>query len=280
MTNDSRTWLITGISRGLGREIARAALDRGDLVIGTSRSGEADLGDTSGRLHVLPLDQADPQQPADVVARALDLSGGRLDVLVNNAGYGLMGSVEAAHDDEISHVFAANLFGPLRIIRAALPTLRGQRSGHVVNVSSIAAIAPQRGSGVYASAKAGLNAVSEALAQELAPFGVHVTVVEPGAFRTDFLSPTSIRSTGTVLGEYAESANAGVDRMMRTAGTQPGDPAVAGRVIAGLVDLDSPPLHLLLGSDAWERTRAVLDRWQRDLSAWEETTRSTDFLTV
>ena len=277
MSDDKKFWLVTGVSRGLGQEIARAALSRGDTVVGTSRSGEADLDHGAGELHTLALDLADPEAPARVVAQALELTGGRLDVLVNNAGYGLMGAIEATDEQELADVFAANLFGPIRLIQAALPTFRGGRGGTIINVSSIAALAPLQGSGLYASAKAALGAASESLAQELAPFGVRVTVVEPGAFRTDFLASRSVRMTRRVLDDYERSANAGVASVMTMAGEQTGDPAQAARAIVGLVDAGDPPMHLVLGSDALRRTRAVVRRWHEELDGWEDTSRGTDF---
>ena len=276
MATDKRVWLITGASRGLGRELARAVLARGDIVVGTSRDGKLDLDLGAGELHGLPLDLTKPGQESAVIERARAIHG-RLDVLVNNAGAGLLGAVEEADDAEADRVFALNFFGPLRLIRAALPFLREAGSGHVVNVSSIAGVAPMAGSGLYAAAKFALSGMSESLAQEVAPLGIRVTVVEPGAFRTDFLSGQSIAHSARTIDAYAPTSGAVVDYLAQMDGHQAGDPARAAAAILDLVDAPEPPLHLLLGSDALKRARAQLDKLAALYDRWEPTTRSTDF---
>ena len=178
-----KIWFITGISRGLGFSLARAVLATGSLVIGTTRDGQAPTGLTSDNLTVLPLELTARQQIRRVVADAHGRYG-RLDVIVNNAGYGLLGPVEATTPEQTEHVFAVNFFGPLEVIKSSLPFLRRQRSGHIVNISSIAGIAPTPGAGLYAATKFALEGLSQSLAQEVAPFGIWVTVVEPGSFRT------------------------------------------------------------------------------------------------
>ncbi|MGQ9367855.1 oxidoreductase [Azospirillum sp. ST 5-10] len=269
-----KVWLITGISRGLGLALAQAVLARGDAVVGTTRDGAAPPQLAPERLTVLPLDVADPAQVERAAAQAQAVHG-RIDVLVNNAGYGLLGPVEAATATEVERLFAVNVFGPLNLMRAVLPHMRARRSGHIVNVSSIAAIAPAPGSGVYAATKGALWALSQSLAQEAAPLGIWVTVVSPGAFRTDFLSEHSLRHTATRIDAYAESARV-VGGLMERAGRQPGDPAKAAQAIVQAVQADEPPFDLLLGSDALARARVRLDRLDDDLGRWESVGRATD----
>ncbi|AOF92560.1 oxidoreductase [Sinorhizobium sp. RAC02] len=271
-----RVWFITGISRGLGYALAQAAHERGDLVIGTTRSGAAPEWLEAQGLHVLPLDMGDAASIDQALASAFALHG-RIDVLVNNAGYGLLGSVEAADDREVRDIFAVNLFAPLAIIRRALPRMRGQGRGHIVNVASIAGIAPAPGSGIYAGTKAALSAISYALAQELAPFGLWVTVVEPGSLRTDFLSDRSVLRSGATIDDYAATSGRAVDGLLSKDGRQAGDPQRAAQAILAAVDAEEPPLDLLLGSDALQRARTRLDRFDDDVRQWEDVSRSADF---
>jgi NAD(P)-dependent dehydrogenase (short-subunit alcohol dehydrogenase family) len=272
-----KTWLITGVSRGLGHALADAALARGDTVIGTVRAGAPDLTAPTDKLTLLQLDLTDAHAVAPAVERAFAAAGGAIDVVVNNAGYGLLGAVETATDEEVARLFAVDVFAPFRIIRAALPHLRARRSGHFVNITSIAGRAPGPASGLYAAAKFALEGLSASLAQEVAPAGIKVTAVAPGAFRTDFLAPTSIRKSVTESADYSDSvgkASAAFDAM---AGKQLGDPARAADAILKLVDDADPPLNLLLGSDALRRARARLDAIIEEIDRWEEVTRSTDF---
>ena len=272
-----KTWLITGISRGLGQALAQAALTRGDTVIGTVREGSPALDPSRGTLHVLPLELGDPAAVADVAAQAFALAGSPIDVIVNNAGFGLLGAIEEASDAEIECLFAVNVFGPFRLIRAALPRLRAQGSGHIVNITSIAGRAPMASSGAYAAAKSAVEGLSQSLAQEVAPFGIKVTAVAPGGFRTDFLSPHSIRKSGDVSRAYAETVGKAVAHLDAIAGRQIGDPARGAEAILAAVDSEHPPLHLLLGSDALRRTREKLDAVIEEMDRWEDVTRSTDF---
>ena len=270
-----KTWFITGISRGLGLALAQAALARGDTVIGTVRGDAPGLEQGPGALHVLQLDMADPAAIAPAVERAFALTG-RIDVIVNNAGYGLLGPIEQASDAEVARLFDVDLFGPFRLIRAALPHLRAQGAGHIVNITSIAGRAPGTGSALYAAAKYALEGLSAALAHEIAPFGIHVTAVAPGAFRTDFLSDHSIRKIGADTA-YAETVGRSLAALGATAGKQLGDPRLAAAAILGLADAPNPPLHLLLGSDALRRAREKLDAVIEEIDRWEPVTRSTDF---
>lgn len=276
MSIGPKIWLITGISRGFGRELAEALLARGDTVIGTTRNGSADVPRGKGRLDVLMLDVMDPQAVKATVARAFELHG-RIDVIVNNAGYGLLSSVEEATDEEIERVFAVNFHGTRRVIQAALPRLRAQRSGHIVNITSMAGVAPNPGSGYYAAAKMAVEGISQSLAKEVAPLGIRVTLVEPSAFRTDFLSEHSIRRSATKLKDYATTAGAAQDRLAAMAGKQAGDPARAAAAIIQAVDSPKPPLHLVLGSDAYHRTRQMLDAFSAELDAWKAVSIGADY---
>ena len=276
MTIEQKVWLITGISRGFGQSLANALLARGDTVIGTTRTGSADISQGKGRLDVLALDVTDAQAVRKTVTAAFKLHG-RIDVIINNAGYGLLSSVEEASDDEIEHVFAVNFHGTRRVIQAALPHLRAQRSGHIVNITSMAAVAPNPGSGYYAAAKMAVEGLSQALAREVAPLGIRVTLVEPSAFRTDFLSEHSIRRSAGALQDYAGTAGAARERLAAMAGKQPGDPARAAAAIIQAVDSPQPPLHLVLGSDAYHRTRQMLDAFSAELEAWKTTAIGADY---
>lgn len=270
------TWFITGISRGLGLALAKAALAEGDTVIGTVRTGRPDLPAGRGTQHVLTVDLADGDAAEAAVGQAFALAG-RIDVIVNNAGYGLLGAVEQASDDEVARLFAVDVFAPFRIIRAALPRLRAQGAGHIVNITSIAGRAPGAGSGLYAAAKHALEGLSSVLAQEVGPLGIKVTAVAPGAFRTDFLSSHSIRKSSAEDAAYADSVGRMSSAFDGMAGRQLGDPDRAAQAILAAVRSDTPPLHLLLGSDALNRARSKLDAVIAEIDAWEAVTRSTDF---
>ena len=269
-----KVWFITGISRGLGKALAAAVLKRGDLVVGTTRSGSADLP-AHERLSVLRLDVTDRAAVFAQVAAAHALHG-QLDVVVNNAGYGLLGPVESSSEHEVRDVMAANFFGTLYVAQATLSLMRPRGQGRVINVSSIAGLAPSAGSGLYAAAKFAVEGFSASLAQEVAPLGIRVTCVEPGAFRTDFLNADSIRHTAESPDAYAPTSGQVVKYLQEMAGRQLGDPARAAEAICTLADAPEPPLHLVLGSDALKRARAMLAQFERTLDEWEAVSVSTD----
>jgi NAD(P)-dependent dehydrogenase (short-subunit alcohol dehydrogenase family) len=271
-----KNWLITGVSRGLGKALAEAALARGDTVIGTVREGDPLIAKGAGVFHRLSLDMRDPKAIEAAASRTFELVN-RLDVVVNNAGHGLLGPIESVSDAEMTSLFETNVFGPVRLIRAVLPRLRAQRSGHIINVTSIAGRAPNPGSGVYAATKAALEGLSKALSQELAPLGIKVTAIAPGAFRTDFLSDHSIRRTQAGSEDYTASAGKVLVALDHMAGRQIGDPVRAAHSILKVVDSDTPPLNLLLGTDALRREREKLDNLIDEMDRWEAETRSTDF---
>ena len=271
-----RTWFITGVSRGLGLAIANAALTDGDMVIGTVRDKAPDRSSGPGKLHVVTLDVADGEAADEAVHQAFARAG-KIDVIVNNAGYGLLGAFETATDSEARRLFEVDVFAPIRIIRAALPYLRAQRSGHIINITSIAGRAPGAGSALYAAAKHALEGLSASLAQEVRPFGVKVTAVAPGAFRTDFLSSHSIRKSNAEEAAYAQSVGRMMSGFDAMAGKQIGDPDRAAQAILELVRAEQPPIHLLLGTDALRRTREKADAVIEEMDRWEEVTRGTDF---
>jgi NAD(P)-dependent dehydrogenase (short-subunit alcohol dehydrogenase family) len=276
MLENRKIWFVTGISRGLGRELAKSILAKGDVVIGTTRDGDSALPSLSHNLHVLPLELPLANQAKRAIVRAHALHG-RLDVVVNNAGYGLLGAIEEVGAAEVQRVFDVNFFGPLQVIQAALPFLRAQRRGHIVNISSIAGLAPLSGSGIYAATKFALEGLSESLAQEVGPLGIRVTLVEPGAFRTDFLSAQSIHNAARSIAAYAETSGKTVHYLHAIAGKQPGDPVQAARAIIEAVEAKEPPLHLVLGSDALRRARAKFQDLSEEIDRWEQLSLSTDF---
>ena len=271
-----RTWFITGISRGLGYALAHAALAEGDAVIGTVRDKAPALATGSGTLRVMKLDVADGEA-AEAAVRQAFARAGKIDVIVNNAGYGLLGALEKATNSEARRLFDVDLFGPFSIIRAALPYLRTQRSGHIINVTSIAGRAPIAGAALYSAAKYALEGLSASLAQEVRPLGVKVTAVAPGAFRTDFLSDHSIRKSDAEDAAYAASVGRTSAAFGAMAGKQIGDPVRAAQAILAIVRAEEPPLHLLLGTDALRRAREKVDALIEEMDRWEEVTRSTDF---
>ncbi len=273
-----KTWFITGIARCLGLALAKAALAEGDKVIGTVRIGSPDLKAAPGRLDVITVDVADDAAAEAAVKQAFALAG-RIDVIVNNAGYGLLGATEKATDEELTRIFAVDVFAPFRIIRTALPYLRAQGSGHIVNITSIAGRAPAAGYSLYAAVKFALEGLSVSLAQELAPFGIKVTAVAPGAFRTDFLSTHSIRKSDADSA-YAENVGRITAAFDANDGKQLGDPTRGAQAILAAVNADNPPVQLLLGSDALRRAREKLDAVIEEIERWEDPTRNTEFHAV
>jgi NAD(P)-dependent dehydrogenase (short-subunit alcohol dehydrogenase family) len=271
-----RTWFITGVSRGLGRAIAQAALIEGDTVIGTVRDAAPDLTSGPGKLDVVTLDVTDGEAVEAAVSQAF-VRAGTIDVIVNNAGYGLLGALEKATDAEARRLFEVDVFAPFRIIRAALPYLRVQASGHIITVSSIAGRAPGAGSVLYAAAEYALEGLSASLAQEVRPLGIKVTAVAPGAFRTDFLSSHSIRKSEGEDAAYAATVGRMMSGFGAMAGKQLGDPDRAAQAILELVRAEHPPIHLLLGSDALRRAREKVDAVIEEMDRWEDVTRGTDF---
>lgn len=272
-------WFITGASRGFGLEIAREALSRGHDVVATARDAAAItavLPDAGDHLLAVPLDVTDEAQ-ARAAAEAAVERFGRIDVLINNAGRGLLGAVEEASDAEVRAVYETNVFGLLTVTRAVTPVLRAQRSGTVVNISSVGGFVGSAGWGVYASTKFAVEALSEALHAELKPLGVHAMVVEPGYFRTDFLDSSSLHTQQHVIDDYA---NGPAGRMRVAAGErnhdQPGDPVKAAGAIIDVVESPEPPLRLQLGRDTLAAVEAKIAHVQSELAQWRGVAESTD----
>lgn len=276
--NFKRIWLITGASRGIGAKVAAAALANGDAVVATARDANSitqRFGDQPGLLAVT-LDVTDEAQGVAVAKAAIEHFG-RIDVLVNNAGFGLLGAVEEATADEVRRVYETNVFGLLNVTRAVLPYMRAARSGHVINLSSVGGYRSGAGFGVYCSTKFAVEGLSEALHAELEPLGVKVTIVEPGYFRTEFLEGNSLVESPSSITDY--DGTAGEVRKIAKAVTlnQPGDPDKLAQVMITLVEAQKAPLRLPLGSDCVAAIEAKNAFVAGELQAWREVSVSTDF---
>lgn len=279
MNKAQRRWLITGCSSGFGRELAKAVLARGDRAVVTARSTGPlqDLVDAYPEQAMAKALDLTKQETIAPFARAVERTLGGVDVLVNNAGFGVMGAVEELTPEEYRPMFETNFFGTVELTRALLPGMRQRRTGHIVNVSSIAGVITRGAYGFYAATKFALEGVSEALAAELAPLGIHVTLVEPGPFRTDFAG-RSLQLSKTVIDDYAATAGASRAAISQRNGRQSGDPARAARVMIQAVDADRPPFRLPLGSFAYQRVREKIAALETDALAWEATAgKATEF---
>ena len=274
----SKRWFITGVSSGMGRLLAEAVLARGDSVVGTLRNpdqAEEFKALAPGRAFAVILDVTDRKNIAPAVAEGISRLGG-LDVLVNNAGYGLAGVLEESEEDEIDHVIATNLGGTIYVTKAALPALRESR-GHIVNISSMAGLLGLAGMAAYCAAKHGVEGFSESLSAELEPFGVRVTLVEPGGFRTNFFKGSE-RIARNPMSIYDETPGGMTRSMLSRAGDMmPGDPAKATQAMLQAIDSEAPPLRLVLGPDALDRFRQKLESVDANLTAWEHLSVSTSF---
>jgi NAD(P)-dependent dehydrogenase (short-subunit alcohol dehydrogenase family) len=274
---ESPVWFITGCSTGLGRALATHVLERGWRAAVTARDPEAvaDLvGRHGDRAVALALDVTDPGQIAAAVERAEETFG-RIDVLVNNAGHGYLAAVEEGDDTEVRALFDTNVFGLAAVTRAVLPGMRARRSGHVVNVSSLGGLAGFGATGYYHATKFAVEGLSESLAAEVAPLGVGVTIVEPGAFRTNWSGP-SMKQSATRIEDYAETAGKRREATLATYGNQPGDPARAAEAVVIALEAGEPPLRLLLGTAALGVARGKIEALQREFARWEDLSRSTE----
>ena len=274
----SRTWLITGCSSGFGAALAATVLARGQRVIATARNPAAlaalaaQFPDTC---RALALDVTDSSQVRKVIAQSMDAFG-RIDVVVNNAGYGLIGAFEELGTEQISRNFNTNFFGALEVIRAALPILRAQGSGHIVNISAAAVISNYAGFSIYGATKWALEGVSESLAAELKPLGIKVTIVQPGPFRTGFIA-RSLERAESHIADYDRTSGRFLRLLETMAGKQPGDPAKAAEAIIAAVESETPPLRLVLGKYANDKVRKKLAEAERERAAWEDVGLPTDF---
>ena len=278
MTDQKRVWLITGVSSGFGLELAKMVLARGEIVVGTLRKEEQLAGFRAlapGRAHALQLDVTDQDAIPGVVERAAS-EAGTIDVLANNAGYGLLGAVEEVSDAEARHVMETNFFGQLNMIKAVLPLMRAKRSGHILNFSSVAGYMGIPGYGLYCAAKFAVGGLSETLAVELQPFNIKVTVVQPGGFRTNFAGSSKVEAS-QVIEDYTDTPAAMTKAAMsQYCGHEPGDPIKAAAALIQLVDAPNPPVHLILGADSLNWARGKLDELAKDYDVWEAVSCATD----
>jgi NAD(P)-dependent dehydrogenase (short-subunit alcohol dehydrogenase family) len=273
-----RVWFITGASRGFGALIAEAALAAGDAVVATARDPStvaARLG-SHERLLATRLDVTSEAEAHEAAGQAVKKFG-RIDVLVNNAGYGLLGAIEEASAEETTKLFGTNVFGLLGVTRAVLPHMRRQRSGHIINLSSVGGYAGYPGWGVYGATKFAVEGISEALAAEVAPLGIHVTVVEPGFFRTDFLDETSLARTALQIEDYRETVGKTRAHAADVNHGQRGDPRKLAKAFMQLVDAKNPPTRLPLGSDTVERIESKNAHVAQELAVWRNIATSTDW---
>jgi NAD(P)-dependent dehydrogenase (short-subunit alcohol dehydrogenase family) len=270
----SKTWFITGASRGLGAAIARAALDAGDRVVVTARRREtvAEIfGEDSDTVLPLSLDVTDPAQIAAAVDRF-----GRIDVLVNNAGYGHLGLFEETRPEDARVQFDTNVFGLFDMTRAVLPIMRRQRSGHVFNISSIGGLLGGESGSIYCASKFAVEGFTESVAAEVKPFGIRMTIVEPGFFRTDFLDASSVRHADNPIADYAEASAAIRAFYDARSHNQAGDPAKLGQALVTLANADNPPVRWSAGTDAIAVVEGKAAGLKSELDAWRDLSASTD----
>ncbi|TXN05457.1 MULTISPECIES: oxidoreductase [unclassified Methylobacterium] len=278
MPNTQPVWFITGCSTGFGRELAKLVIARGwpAVVTARDRAKVADLAEgAADRVLALSLDVTDPAQITQAVAETTQTFG-RIDVLVNNAGYGYQSSVEEGEEDKIRAQFDANVFGLFALTRAVLPVMRAQRSGHVLNVTSVAGFVGFPASGYYAATKHAVEGFSDALSAEAGPLGIRVTCIEPGPFRTDWAGRSLIQTPNTIP-DYAETAGARLKATSEKSGTQAGDPVRAGEAMIRVTEIDNPPRHLVLGAWGYEAVTTRLKQRIAEIEAWRETSLGADY---
>jgi len=275
--NASKTLFITGISSGFGQALANEALAAGHRVIGTVRSEAARVAfeqQAPGRGFARVLDVTD-FAAIDAVVAEVEASFGPVDVLVNNAGYGHEGIFEESALEEMRQQFEVNVFGAVAVTKAFVPYFRQRRAGHIINITSMGGFITMPGIAYYCGSKFALEGISDTLSQELKPFGIHVTAVAPGSFRTDWAG-RSMRRSERSIADYDASFDPVRAARQAKSGKQLGDPVKAAKAMLTLIDSDAPPAHLLLGSDALQLVRARLARMEQEMAAWEALTRSTD----
>lgn len=273
-----KLFLITGVSSGFGRAISEAALAAGHAVVGTLRKEEERAAFdrlSPGRSHGVLLDVTDNAAIPRAVGR-VEREVGAIDVLINNAGYGHEGLVEESTLDEMRRQFEVNVFGAVAMIQAVLPAMRTRRSGRILNISSMGGFITLPGLGYYHASKFALEGISETLGKEVKDFGIRVTAVEPGGFRTDWAGRSMVRAPRSIA-DYDALMNPIRERRQKASGHQLGDPRKAAAAILRIATAENPPAHLLLGSDAWRLVHEKLDGLKADFDAWKDLTLSTDF---
>lgn len=277
-SQNQSVWLITGCSTGFGREIALAALAKGHRVAVTARKPDAvqDIVSQYPELAIsLPLDVTEVEQIAAAV-KATEDHFGEIDVLVNNAGYGYMAALEEGEDQEVRRLFETNYFGVVNLIKATLPGMRARGRGHIINISSMTGLVTNPPNIYYSSTKFALEAISEGLAKELEPFGIRVTAIEPGGFRTDWGS-RSMKETATPIAAYDETVGARRQLIKMVADSLPGDPRRVAEAVLRVTELENPPLHLLLGHDVLQAFRQKLADLSASIDEWETVTKDVNF---
>lgn len=278
MTSTSpRVWFVTGASRGLGAAIVRTLLDAGERVVATARKRDSlsAFGPDSDALLSLSLDVTDPAAVQTAVASAVEYFG-RIDVLVNNAGYGDLSLFEESTAEDVQAQYDTNVFGLMHVTRAVLPIMRAQRSGRIFNVSSVGGIVGGASGTLYCASKFAVEGFSESLAQEIAPFGIHATIVEPGFFRTDFLEATSVKHGSRSIADYAPTAEALKTFYDSRSRNQAGDPAKLAQALITLANAEHPPVRWCAGTDALGMVQAKIDSLQAELDAWRDLSAGTD----
>jgi len=273
-----KVWFVTGASKGLGLSLVNQLLKAGQSVAATSRNVNdliAAVNSNSEKFLPLAVNLAD-ELSVEHAINATVAQFGRIDVVINNAGYGIGGSIEELTDEETRSAFDVNVFGTLNVIRKASLHLRAQLSGHIINIASIAGIAGATGWAVYSAAKAAVIALSEVLAEDLKEFGVKVTVVAPGAFRTSFLKEESLMLAKNPIDAYDEVRKVHA-RYLKMDGVQAGDPEKAAAAMISLASMPNPPIHLLLGNDALQRATTKMEALTKEYQVWKAITISTDY---
>ncbi len=274
----SKVWFITGCSTGFGRELAGEVLASGYRAVVTARNTD-DIKDFYDSFPetclVIKLDVTDPIQIKDAVKQAKDRFG-TIDVLVNNAGIGYFGAIEESEEEEVRRMFEINFFGLAQVTQEVLPIMRAQRSGHILNISSIGGLVSFPAVGFYNATKFAVDGFSEALAKETNHLGIKITIIAPSGFRTDWAG-RSAKNSDVVIDDYKETAGANKNNIRGYSGSQPGDPARAAKAIVKIVESENPPLRLLLGAAALKGARNKLDLLKKDFDTWEETTLGADF---
>ena len=276
--DNKKVWFITGASKGFGLSLVKQLLDAGQLVAATSRNQQelvAAVGSNSADFLPLQVDLVNESSVSLALQHVYETFG-RIDVVINNAGYGIGGAIEELTDAETRSAFDVNVFATLNVIRFVMPYLRKQRSGHIINIASIAGITGGTGWAVYAAAKSAVIGLSEVLALDVKSLGIKVTVVAPGAFRTSFLTADSLTVTQNPIAEY-EDVRLSHCKYLSMNGQQAGDPEKAAESIINVVYEENPPLRLLLGGDAYNRALTKLDGLYKEIHEWENTTCATDF---
>ena len=278
MASDTPVWFISGCSTGFGRELAKLVLARDWRAVVTARDAGrvADLAEgAEDRALAVSLDVTDQAQIDDAVAQ-VQAKFGRIDVLVNNAGYGYQASIEEGEESEIRAQFDANVFGLFALTRAVLPIMRAQQSGHVINITSVAGLVGFPGSGYYAASKHAVEGWSDSLLVEVKPLGIHVTCVEPGPFRTDWAG-RSLKQTPVKIADYAETAGKRLDSTRDISGTQAGDPVRAGEAMIALTENANPPRHLVLGRWGYDAVVEKMAGRLKEIQAHKATSLGADF---